>query len=287
MIRVRLEKLANEWHTLADAYPNESVARATLLHCCDGIDAIIAATPREPSEQEVENVKLCGEYIAAGRPQEQPSNAITVSRAALRSRLADALYGSHTAFPPANAYTEADEIIDALIAASPAAPQEQPRLYTRSEIQAAMLNWRDVDLDDVCEGGCTGSGVRAYGDTSTWRGGIGGQSLTCDVCDSCWGSGSKSKPWPSRRTQEQPRQGSEERRHYTRRQGTQKLLDDIQALRDQPRRFTAEERKAFALAIALLLRRLDFSEEYLIFRALLAESAPERVRAESTPEVKE
>ena len=36
---------------------------------------------------------------------------------------------------------------------------------------------------------CAGLGVRAYADTSTWRGGIGGQSITQDTCDLCWGTG--------------------------------------------------------------------------------------------------
>ena len=36
---------------------------------------------------------------------------------------------------------------------------------------------------------CGGRGRRAYGSTSTWSGGIGGQMITGDVCDSCWGTG--------------------------------------------------------------------------------------------------
>ena len=51
-----------------------------------------------------------------------------------------------------------------------------------------------VDDDDICSG-CGGIGWRTYGDTSTWRGGVGGQSLTDDVCCDCWGSGSASKHW--------------------------------------------------------------------------------------------
>jgi hypothetical protein len=43
---------------------------------------------------------------------------------------------------------------------------------------------------------CQGSGYVYYSDTSTWRGGIGGQVFTHDVCNHCWGSGSDSKPWP-------------------------------------------------------------------------------------------
>jgi hypothetical protein len=36
---------------------------------------------------------------------------------------------------------------------------------------------------------CDGNGYCAYGSTSTWRGGTGGQAITADVCDECWGSG--------------------------------------------------------------------------------------------------
>ena len=50
--------------------------------------------------------------------------------------------------------------------------------------------------DDVCCSECSGSGYRLYGDTSTWRGGAGGQMMTADVCNKCWGSGDKTKPWP-------------------------------------------------------------------------------------------
>lgn len=57
------------------------------------------------------------------------------------------------------------------------------------------LEWRCVDQGDECNA-CGGSGVKLYGSTSTWRGGFGGQELTHDQCDKCWGSGSASKPWP-------------------------------------------------------------------------------------------
>jgi hypothetical protein len=55
-----------------------------------------------------------------------------------------------------------------------------------------------VEPYDVCSD-CQASGYKLYSDTSTWRGGIGGQMLTTAVCNKCWGSGSKSKPWPSHR----------------------------------------------------------------------------------------
>lgn len=52
--------------------------------------------------------------------------------------------------------------------------------------------------DDLCRK-CNGRGTRSYPSTSTWRGGIGGQAFTGDVCDGCWGSGNRHRPWPSHR----------------------------------------------------------------------------------------
>lgn len=50
------------------------------------------------------------------------------------------------------------------------------------------LRWRGVD--DPCLK-CEGRGVRWYGSTSTWRGGMGAAMITWDVCDVCWGSGDR------------------------------------------------------------------------------------------------
>ncbi len=36
---------------------------------------------------------------------------------------------------------------------------------------------------------CQGLGTIMYWSTSTWRGGMGGSSMTHDVCNACWGSG--------------------------------------------------------------------------------------------------
>jgi len=57
---------------------------------------------------------------------------------------------------------------------------------------------RGIHQDDVCPR-CAGIGVRAYGNTSTWRRGIGGAAITKDACDECWGSGDFRHPWPSHR----------------------------------------------------------------------------------------
>lgn len=52
---------------------------------------------------------------------------------------------------------------------------------------------------------CDGYGVRLYGSTSTWRGGMGGQALTHGVCDSCWGSGDATRQWTDLRKLETER----------------------------------------------------------------------------------
>lgn len=68
--------------------------------------------------------------------------------------------------------------------------------YSSEEIRC--LSWRGLEPGEECPE-CDGSGVLTYGSTATWRGGIGGAMMTTDVCDKCWGSGNKQKPWPNRR----------------------------------------------------------------------------------------
>lgn len=36
---------------------------------------------------------------------------------------------------------------------------------------------------------CFGTGNKTYGSTATWRGGMGGASMTKGICDVCWGTG--------------------------------------------------------------------------------------------------
>ncbi len=60
----------------------------------------------------------------------------------------------------------------------------------REEFLAYMKELRDIEN---CCPTCNGMGVRGYGDTSTWHGGIGGQMITSDICDKCWGSGDLAK----------------------------------------------------------------------------------------------
>lgn len=60
--------------------------------------------------------------------------------------------------------------------------------------QERRLEWRCIEPGNECKT-CGGSGVRLYGATSTWRGGYGGQELSHDVCDQCWGSGDATNKW--------------------------------------------------------------------------------------------
>ena len=69
---------------------------------------------------------------------------------------------------------------------------------TSEKFLETALNWRGIREEDACRE-CGGSGMVAYGSTSTWRGGIGGQAITNDVCNKCWGSGNQYRPWPSHR----------------------------------------------------------------------------------------
>ena len=55
-----------------------------------------------------------------------------------------------------------------------------------------FLQWRDID--EPCHK-CGGRGWATYGNTSTWRHGVGGQTLAKDVCDRCWGSGDEHNHW--------------------------------------------------------------------------------------------
>lgn len=57
-----------------------------------------------------------------------------------------------------------------------------------------VLDYRCVET--ACKS-CSGFGVKSYGNTTTWRGGIGGQAVTPGVCDKCWGSGDENEKWLS------------------------------------------------------------------------------------------
>ena len=83
---------------------------------------------------------------------------------------------------------------------------EVERLRQRREGEyARMLEWRGIEHGNECKG-CGGAGVTTYGSTATWRGGVGGQTITAGICDKCWGSGQHTRPWLSLRKLDAERQ---------------------------------------------------------------------------------
>lgn len=68
---------------------------------------------------------------------------------------------------------------------------ERIRNELRQESFKEFLEIRGIDTP--CKA-CGGMGVRSYGCTSTWKGGIGGQMITPGTCDKCWGSGDANSP---------------------------------------------------------------------------------------------
>jgi len=62
--------------------------------------------------------------------------------------------------------------------------------------EAKYRKWmlEDRNVVNPCPA-CGGSGWKSYADTSTWHHDAGGQMLTSDVCDKCWGSGDVDNPW--------------------------------------------------------------------------------------------
>lgn len=72
---------------------------------------------------------------------------------------------------------------------------EDEKWRLRGMIGEDRYDWVTALGHAPCQG-CLGSGVFLYPDTTTWRGGVGGQAFTMDVCDACWGSGRHGAPWP-------------------------------------------------------------------------------------------
>ena len=70
-------------------------------------------------------------------------------------------------------------------------------LNHKEQLYYELCLWRGIEQENgdiICEK-CGGAGVRTYSSSATWRGGIGGQTITTDICDKCWGSGKENKPW--------------------------------------------------------------------------------------------
>lgn len=55
------------------------------------------------------------------------------------------------------------------------------------KLEQEIAQLRALQVQDPCPA-CSGTGQKLYSNTSTWRHGGGGQMLTTDVCDTCWGS---------------------------------------------------------------------------------------------------
>lgn len=73
------------------------------------------------------------------------------------------------------------------------------------ELRLTLMAARGIaEPDHICPA-CDGWGTQTYGNTATWRGGAGGMTLTVGVCDKCWGSGNRLRPWPSHRLLERAR----------------------------------------------------------------------------------
>jgi hypothetical protein len=77
----------------------------------------------------------------------------------------------------AAARTDVPALVDALLEA---------RAELAREVGERFLHWRGVERP--C-GRCGGTGSRSYANSTGWRGGAGGQSITTDICDGCWGTG--------------------------------------------------------------------------------------------------
>lgn len=85
---------------------------------------------------------------------------------------------------------------DALYRAAYADGQQAAKQEYHERFATDAPGWRGVEPHDVCLE-CGGSGTKSYANTSTFHYGAGGQSITLSVCDKCWGSGNRYRPWPS------------------------------------------------------------------------------------------
>ena len=86
-------------------------------------------------------------------------------------------------------------LAEAYLAARASSPLKLEEADSEEAARRIILDWRGIGPGDKVCIKCGGSGVRVYGSTSTWHGGTGGQQLTSDICDRCWGSGAENRPW--------------------------------------------------------------------------------------------
>lgn len=69
--------------------------------------------------------------------------------------------------------------------------------YYQEDFLTKLKDYRNIQT--ICSE-CGGTGIKAYGNTSMWRHGIGGNAITSGICDKCWGSGDESNQWTNLRT---------------------------------------------------------------------------------------
>jgi hypothetical protein len=67
-------------------------------------------------------------------------------------------------------------------------------LESVAEVERWRVRLKQRRIEKPCSR-CAGLGSRYYSNTSGWRGGMGGASMTRDVCDVCWGSGDEANPF--------------------------------------------------------------------------------------------
>lgn len=70
-------------------------------------------------------------------------------------------------------------------------PVERHGWYRCAEWLHHRFLW---DKEELCKE-CGGTGSKVYSNSAMWAGGIGGQTVTVGVCDTCWGSGDMANPW--------------------------------------------------------------------------------------------
>lgn len=129
----------------------------------------------------------------------------------LDARVADSMADGHRRCPefPSCFDVEEDDLADLhqlirdLHAALKAARGEEVSPELRMERMADERSVRHTPCDK-----CGATGVRVYGSTARWRGGIGGRAMTPAQCDVCWGSGDSYRPWVDLRALEARERGS-------------------------------------------------------------------------------
>lgn len=91
-----------------------------------------------------------------------------------------------TSIPPVCAGCGAGALIET------ADPAGLEAILQRTDVrQASRAIWlAERGVTDRCPS-CDGDGRKMYANTSTWRKGFGGQAITHDVCDVCWGTGDR------------------------------------------------------------------------------------------------